>query len=54
MYFQDEVRQGFNPVTNTATTYTRRSLQVEMELPIDQEYSQLITKILEDANKDRD
>lgn len=54
MYFQDEVRQGFNPVANAATTYTRRSLQVEMELPIDQEYSQLITKIIEDANKESD
>ena len=46
MYFRDEQRQGFNPVTKETTSYVRRALHVEMELPTGQEYSQLIKKII--------
>ena len=53
MYFRDEVRQGFNPKTNETTSYTRRTLHVDMELPIGQEYSAMIARIVEveDSNK---
>ena len=51
MYFRDEQRQGFNPVTNEATSCVRRILHVEMELPTGQEYSQLINKIINEQNK---
>lgn len=50
LYFHDEVRHGFNPKTNEATTYTRRALYIDMELPIGQGYSAMIAKIVEDSN----
>ena len=46
MYFRDEQRQGFNPVTNETTSCIRRALHIEMELPTGQEYSQIIKKII--------
>ena len=51
MYFRDEQRQGFNPITQETTSCVRRALHVEMELPIGQEYSQLINKIINEQNK---
>ena len=51
MYCRHEQRQGFNPVTNETTTYTRRSLYLDLELPIGQDYSRLIATILEESNK---
>lgn len=50
MYFHNEQRVGYNPVTKESTSYTRRSLHVEMDLPIGQDYSQLISMIVEDTN----
>ena len=52
MYYRHEQRQGFNPVTNETTTYTRRSLHLDLELPIGQDYSRLIATILEESNKE--
>ena len=52
MYYQNEQKQGYNPVTRETTSYTRRSLHLEMELPIGQEYSRLIAAIIEDSNKE--
>lgn len=52
MYYRDEQREGFIPVTKETTTYTRRALHVEMDLPIGQEYSQLISAIIEIADKE--
>ncbi len=52
MYFREEQRTGFNPLTKQATTCTRRALHVEMELPMGQDYSQLITTIIENSNKE--
>ena len=52
MYYRNEQRQGFNPVTNETTTYTRRSLHLDLELPIGQDYSRLIATILEESNKE--
>lgn len=51
MYFRDEQRQGFNPITQETTSCVRHALYVEMELPIGQEYSQLINKIINEQNK---
>jgi tRNA(His) 5'-end guanylyltransferase len=51
MYFRDEQRQGFNPITQEITSCVRHALHVEMELPIGQEYSQLINKIINEQNK---
>jgi tRNA(His) 5'-end guanylyltransferase len=53
MYFRDEQRQGFNPVTYETTSCVRRALHIEMELPIGQEYSRLITNIINESNKDK-
>ena len=52
MYYRNEQREGFNPVTKEATSYTRRALHLEMELPIGQDYSRLINEILEEANRE--
>jgi hypothetical protein len=52
MYYRHEQLQGFNPVTNETTTYTRRSLHLDLELPIGQDYSRLIATILEESNKE--
>ena len=46
MYFRDEQKQGYNPVTRKTTSYTRRSLHLEKELPIGSEYSALIEAIV--------
>ena len=53
MYYCSEQRQGLNPITNATTTYTRHALHMEMELPMGQEYSQLLHTILEDMNKEK-
>lgn len=52
MYYRYEQRRGYNPVSKESTTYTRRTLHLETELPIGQEYSQLISTIIEDADKE--
>ena len=49
MYFLNEQREGYNPVTNESTSYTRRSLHIEMELPIGQEYSELMKTIIDNS-----
>lgn len=51
MFYRDDDRQGFNPITKETTSYKRRMLCVEMELPIGQEYSKLINTVVEDSNK---
>ena len=52
MYYRDEQREGFNPITKETTSYIRRALHLEMELPIGQDYTELLYAILEDANKE--
>ena len=51
MYFREEQRKGFNPKTEETTFCTRRTLYVDMELPVGAEYSQLISTILEKSNR---
>ena len=46
MYYRAEQRQGFNPKTNETTLFTRNVLHIDMDLPIGQEYSELIKRIL--------
>ena len=53
MYYRDEQRQGFNPMTKETTFFVRQALHLEMELPMGQEYSQMIATILEDSNKEK-
>ena len=48
MYYREEEMEGFNPKTNEKTTYTRHTLYLEEELPIGEQYSELIKSILED------
>ena len=52
MYFRDEIREGFNPVTKETTSYKRGSLHVEMELPIGQKYSEFVETIVKRSNED--
>ena len=52
IYYRDEQRQGYNPMTQETTVCTRRTLHIDMELPTGQEYSRLISSIIEEANKD--
>lgn len=53
MYYRDEQRQGFNPMTKETTFFVRQALHLEMELPMGQEYSQMIATILEDSSKEK-
>lgn len=46
VYWETYEKQGFNPVLNKTETAERRKLKVEEELPIKEEYSKFIEKIL--------
>ncbi|MBO4588410.1 MAG: hypothetical protein J5711_05860 [Bacteroidales bacterium] len=52
MYYRDEQRKGYNPMTKKSTLCARRVLNIDMELPMGQEYSQMITAIVEESNKE--
>ena len=52
MYYQDEQRQGYNPKTKETTLCMRRALHIDMELPMGQDYAQLITAIVDESNKE--
>lgn len=45
-YYKSEKKEGYNPVTKEKTSYVRRSLFLDEELPIGGEYSELIKKIV--------
>ena len=53
MYYRTEQRQGFNPKTNETTSFTRNILHIDMDLPIGQEYSDLIKGILKESNEEK-
>ena len=53
MYYRTEQRQGFNPKTNETTSFTRNILHIDMDLPIGQEYSDLIKRILKESNEEK-
>ena len=48
MYYKEEGKEGFNPKTNEKTTYIRHTLYLEEELPIGEQYSELVKSILKD------
>lgn len=52
IYYCEEQRQGFNPKTKETTLYLRKVLYENEELPLGQEYSQLIIDIVNDSNKE--
>ena len=52
MYYRDEQRQGYNPKTKETTLCMRRALHIDMELPMGQDYAQLITAIVDESNKE--
>ena len=51
MYYINEVLEGYNPVTKKATSYIKRSLNIEKDLPIGQDYSNLIETIAKESNE---
>lgn len=53
MYYRTEQRHGFNPKTNETTLFTRNVLHIDMDLPIGQEYSELIKRILKESNEEK-
>ena len=53
MYYHDKERQGYNPITKETTSFTRRTLYLEKELPIGQDYSRMIASIIEESNKEQ-
>ncbi len=52
LYFDEVNREGYNPVTQKKTNCVRRELIIETELPVGQEYSHMIARILDKANKE--
>ena len=51
IFFRNEQRQGFNPVTQETVSCLRRALHVETELPTGREYSQFVTRIVDESNR---
>ena len=51
MYFRDEERTGYNPKTKEQVTCLRRTLYLENELPIGEQYAEFIQSIL-NTNRD--
>ena len=52
IYFKNEIRQGFNPITKETTTCQRRSICIQAELPTGNKYSQLISTIITESNEE--
>ena len=48
LYWKTVEKQGFNPVSGQAETAMRRSLFVDEALPLREEYSAFITRLLEE------
>jgi len=45
-YYQAETRTGYNPLTGKDEKFTRRTLQVDEQLPIGQEYTDYILQLI--------
>lgn len=52
LYFREEQRQGFNPISQETTSCSRRTLFVDLNLPIGQNYSSFIRQILSDNQEE--
>ena len=48
MRWGNVAKTGVNPITNEEVTTYRRGLQVEYDLPREQEYAQFIAALLEE------
>ena len=53
LYWANEEKQGFNPVTGQTTTAIRRRLKTDFALPLREEYADLVSSILRDAEDDK-
>ena len=49
MYFKEETKEGYNPVTQKRTTYVRRALSLDESLPIGEDYAQFIRTVVRKA-----
>jgi hypothetical protein len=47
IYWQNSVKQGFNPTTNQSIETARRQLFVNFELPMNENYSTFVKNFLE-------
>lgn len=54
MYFRDEEKMGFNPKTRQHIKCVRRTLYLENELPIGEEYADFIRLIIRNNSQDSD
>ena len=53
LYWANEEKQGFNPVTGQTTTAIRRRLKTDFELPLRDGYADFVSSILYDAEEDK-
>ena len=53
VYWDNEEKQGFNPVTGQKVTALRRILKTDLELPLRKEYAELVSSILRDAEEEK-
>lgn len=49
VYWNDVLKEGFNPVTMQATTTSRRALHTELELPLRENYAAFISGFFNDG-----
>lgn len=47
IYWEDSEKKGFNPVTGQEVTALRRSLKVDFDLPIGEQYAHMVSAFLE-------
>ena len=47
IYWEDSEKKGFNPVTGQEVTALRRSLMVDFDLPIGEQYAHMVSAFLE-------
>ncbi len=47
IYWEDSEKKGFNPVTDQEVTALRRSLKVDFDLPIGEQYAHMVSAFLE-------
>ena len=53
LYWANEEKQGYNPVTGQTTTAIRRRLITDFELPLRDGYADFVSSILRDAEDDK-
>ena len=47
LFFRDETKQGYNPKTGETTTCVRRVLHLEEDLPIGEQYSDMLRRLID-------